>query len=187
MGLRASDEDRERVVGFLRAQQALGRLTLDELEERSAAAWAAVEVADLDALTADLPRAAVPAPAPVARRRLPWIPGRMGFSARWRAPVDRSAGMAGLLEYVVPPMHAYGYELAERTSARVVFDRSRTPGWVVLPCVLLFPFGLLALLVRTHERISVELVEREGETVFLVSGVAPLSVRKAFAELEDPD
>jgi hypothetical protein len=54
----------------------------------------------------------------------------------------------------------------------------------VFPCVLLFPFGLLTLLIRTHERITVELIEREGETVFLASGVAPLSVRKAFADLE---
>jgi hypothetical protein len=189
MGLRASDDDRERAVGFLRAQQALGRLTLDELEERSAAAWSAIEVADLDALVADLPAApaAPAAPPPPVARRLPRVPGRIGFSARWRAPVHRSSAMADLLEYVAPPMHAYGYEIVERTPSRLVFDHSRTPGWVIIPCVLLFPIGLLALLVRTHERVIVELVERGGETVFLASGVAPLSVRKAFAELEDPD
>jgi DUF1707 SHOCT-like domain len=185
MGLRASDEDRERTVDFLRAQQALGRLTLDELEERSAAAWGAVEVADLERLTADLPRQPAPAPAPVAPRRGPRAPGRLGFSAPWRAPGDQASAMTELLEHVAPPMHAYGYELVERTPARLVFDRSRTPAWVVFPCVLLFPFGLLTLLIRTHERITVELIEREGETVFLASGVAPLSVRKAFAELED--
>src|SRR4051794_5026196 len=130
MGLRASDEDRERTVAFLRTQQAAGRLTVEELEERSAAAWAAVEVADLDRLMADLPRApAAPVQAPLARRRGPRMPGRMGFSARWRAPVARASGMADLLEHVAPPMHAYGYELVERDATRLVFDRSRTPGW----------------------------------------------------------
>jgi hypothetical protein len=188
MGLRASDNDRERVVDFLRAQQALGRLTLDELEERSAAAWAAVEVADLDHLMADLPSAALPGPpqsvAVAPRRGAPWFPGWRPFSVRWRVRARPNAVMADLLEDVAPPMLAYGFEISERSPDRVVFDYPRTPGWVILPCVFLFPVGLLALLIRTHDRVTVELAERGGETVLIAHGMAPLSVRKAFAELE---
>jgi hypothetical protein len=188
MGLRASDEERERVVGFLRAQQALGRLTLDELEERSAAAWAAVEVADLDRLMADLPRTPVPGPPPAVavrpRPRAPWFPGWRNFSVRWRVRARPNAVMADLLEDVAPPMLAYGFKIEERTPDRVVFTYPRTPGWVILPCVFLFPFGLLALLIRTHDRVTVELADRGGETVLIAHGLAPLSVRKAFAELE---
>jgi hypothetical protein len=187
MGLRASDDDRERAVEFLRHQQALGRLTVDELEERSAAAWAAVEVADLDRLMADLPAqpAAPPVAAPLTRRRrAPRVPGWLRFSARWNAPIQPDVAMGDLLEHVVPPMLAYGFEITERTPERLVFDYSRTPAWVVVPCVFLFPFGLLALLIKTHNRVTVELADRRGETLLVAHGVAPLSVRRAFAELE---
>jgi hypothetical protein len=186
MGLRASDEERERTVDFLRSQQAAGRLTLDELEERSAAAWAAVEVADLEALTADLPRSPAPAPRVEAARprSQPWLPGARGFSARWHTRARRAAVMDDFIRDVAPRMTAYGYDIVERTPDRVVFDLVRTPAWVVIPCVFLFPIGLFALLVKTHDRVTVDLLERGGETVLVAHGIAPLSVRRAFAELE---
>ena len=187
MGLRASDEERERTVDFLRSQQAAGRLTLDELEERSAAAWAAVEVADLDALTADLPRPQAPPPVRVEAARprsQPWLPGTRGFGARWHTRAPRAAVMDDLIRDVAPRMTAYGYDIVERTPDRVVFDLVRTPGWVIIPCVFLFPIGLFALLVKTHDRVTVDLLERGGETILVAHGIAPLSVRRAFAELE---
>ena len=183
MGLRASDEERERTVALLRGQQALGRLTLEELEERSAAAWAAVEVTELQALMADLPRSEVARPVPPARKP-PRVPGRIPFRARWRAAVRPAKAMAELIEHVAPALHGYGYVLHERTPDRALFVRRRTPGWVPFVCVLLFPVGLLALMVKTDERITVELVEQGGETLFIATGTAPLRVRRAFAVLE---
>ena len=53
--LRASDLDRERVVEFLKAHYAAGRLQPDELAWRSDAAYRAVAVSELDWLTSDLP------------------------------------------------------------------------------------------------------------------------------------
>lgn len=53
--IRASDDDRERVVGVLREHTAQGRLTLDEFEERMTAAYAAKTWDDLRQLTRDLP------------------------------------------------------------------------------------------------------------------------------------
>jgi hypothetical protein len=185
MGLRASDEDRERTVAYLRTQQAAGRLTVDELEERSAAAFAAVDVGDLAALLADLPAPpAGPPPAAAPARKPPRIPGRIGFSARWQAPTRASVAMAELLAHVAPPMQAYGYDLTERTELRVVFERVRTPTWVVIPCVLLFPIGLFTLLIRNRERVVIELAERGDGTLLVAHGTAPLAVRKAFAGLE---
>jgi hypothetical protein len=184
MALRASDEDRERTVELLRAQQALGRLSVDELEERSAAALAAVHVSDLAPLTADLPVTTRAAPPDARRGRLPRIPGRMSFSGRWSAPVAADEAMADLMIHIAPALTAYGYDLVERTGTRVVFQRRTTPLWVIFPCVFLFPIGLVALLARREERIAIDLVERGGETVMVTQGVAPLPVRKAFAELE---
>jgi hypothetical protein len=76
--LRASDAEREDVVAHLREQAAEGRLTVDELDERSERAYAARTVGELAELVADLPPpararppaappAAVPSPSPSVR------------------------------------------------------------------------------------------------------------------------
>jgi hypothetical protein len=53
--IRASDVDREAVVATLREAYTAGRLTLDEFDERMAAAYAGKTWGDLRALTEDLP------------------------------------------------------------------------------------------------------------------------------------
>jgi uncharacterized protein DUF1707 len=73
--IRASDVDREAVVATLREAYTAGRLTLDEFDERMAAAYASKTWGDLRELTVDLPiqpalgtdipgRGPVPAPSP---------------------------------------------------------------------------------------------------------------------------
>lgn len=56
--VRASDEERERTAERLREHTAAGRLDVDELAERLAAAYGARTRVELDALLADLPRSA---------------------------------------------------------------------------------------------------------------------------------
>ena len=63
-GWLASNADRERAVGVLRAGFTEGRLSQEELDDRVARAYAARTYSDLWALTADLP--AGPYPYPVA-------------------------------------------------------------------------------------------------------------------------
>ena len=53
--IRASDVDREAVVATLREAYTAGRLTLDEFDERMAAAYAGKTWGELRVLTADLP------------------------------------------------------------------------------------------------------------------------------------
>jgi hypothetical protein len=53
--IRASDKERESVVDVLRDAFTEGRLTLDEFEERTSAAYASKTWADLRELTGDLP------------------------------------------------------------------------------------------------------------------------------------
>jgi hypothetical protein len=67
--VRASDLDRERVVEFLKAHYADGRLQHDELAWRTDAAYRAVGLSELDRLTADLPARV----APRRRRRFPLV------------------------------------------------------------------------------------------------------------------
>ncbi len=71
--MRAADEDRDRVVGFLNTAYSEGRLSKDEYDARLEAALSARTYADLDQLVTDLPGARavmVPRPGvvtPVAR------------------------------------------------------------------------------------------------------------------------
>ena len=65
--LRASDADRERAAERLRAAAGEGRLSADELEERLERAFGAQTEAELEPLTADLPRAPRPARRPGLR------------------------------------------------------------------------------------------------------------------------
>jgi hypothetical protein len=56
--------------------------------------------------------------------------------------------------------------------------------WTIAVAVLLFPFGLLALLYTEEARITIDLQASSDGTLVAASGVAPLAVRRAFAELE---
>ncbi|MFI6520584.1 DUF1707 domain-containing protein [Spirillospora sp. NPDC050679] len=69
--VRASDAEREAVVERLRIASVEGRLTFEELTERSEAAYVAVTRGDLERITADLPALGAPGarPAPVQVRR----------------------------------------------------------------------------------------------------------------------
>jgi hypothetical protein len=60
--LRASHQDRDRVVEMLRVAAGDGRLTAEELDQRLEAALTARTYADLAVLTTDLPAASAPVP-----------------------------------------------------------------------------------------------------------------------------
>ena len=91
LDLRVSDADRERVAERLRHAAGEGRLTIEELDERVEAAYAARTGADLVALTADLPHATASASLPAHRdggRARRWIVAIMGggsLRGRWLA------------------------------------------------------------------------------------------------------
>jgi hypothetical protein len=182
--IRASDAEREQTVTLLRAAVAEGRLSVEELDERTANAYAAATRGELERLVDDLPHELPEAPVDRTRKRPPRMPGRSGFSARWRAPAGAEAARADFMEYVAPPLNSFGYRLVERTAEGLVFERRLRPGWTVLPAIFLFPIGLVALLHSTTERVAIEFVERGDETAVIAQGVAPLAVRRAFAGLE---
>ena len=98
---RASDAERESAVAVLRSAAAEGRLGMDELDRRSAAAYAAATRGTLAELLRPAGRGdplVVKPPRP-ARRRPRW-PGRMAFDARWRYPGDPVAATADVVELV---------------------------------------------------------------------------------------
>jgi hypothetical protein len=84
--VRVSDDDRERVAAVLREAVGRGQLSLAEVDDRLRAVYAAVDRADLAAVTRDLPQA-VPtapvlrsAPRPAAARRSADVRRWLGLS-----------------------------------------------------------------------------------------------------------
>ena len=86
--LRASDAEREQLVGTLRDHAAEGRLTTDELEERTAAAYAATTRGQLVALRRDLPEPGPPPapPAEVVGERIGAVLSNTRQGGHWRVP-----------------------------------------------------------------------------------------------------
>jgi hypothetical protein len=78
--LRASDDERHRVAEALGDHAAAGRITLAELEDRVARAYAATTRAELATLTRDLP--ALSEPAGPERKASRWFLAIMGGSTR---------------------------------------------------------------------------------------------------------
>jgi hypothetical protein len=91
--MRASDADRDRVAAALREHCVQGRITLDELNERLEATYAARTVGALHEITADLPETDLyELPVPATRRAgmAPVRPGRVSL---------RHADMSGWQRY----------------------------------------------------------------------------------------
>jgi len=87
--LRVSDAERDATVRALGDHAAVGRLTLDELEERAGQALTAKTRGELTALTSDLPKqapadagGAAPAVVPRTRKPVRWMVAIMGGSHR---------------------------------------------------------------------------------------------------------
>jgi hypothetical protein len=82
--LRVSDAERDAVLRTLGDHAAVGRLTLDELEDRSGRALTAKTRGELATLTSDLPLEPGQASSPVPARRKPvrWMVAIMGGSHR---------------------------------------------------------------------------------------------------------
>jgi hypothetical protein len=186
--LRASDADRERTVQHLRDHALAGRLTVEELDERCARAYAAVTLSELAELVADLPSPAtqprlVPQPAPDVGP-----PGVRPFTYRWHSPIAPNDAMEAALSHIVPALHAQGYELIDRSDTRLGFVCSYRPGWTYVAAVLLLPFSLLVLLHRVEERVVIEIEPDPGRggTRTIIRGNAPQRVRRAFAQLLGP-
>ena len=59
---------------------------------------------------------------------------------------------------------AQGLTVMPATQDSVTISRKVTPGWVIVVCILLFPIGLLALLARKLETLSV-VAFQDGEAV----------------------
>ena len=97
--LRASDADRERVADVIRQAAGEGRLTMEELDERLDAVYAAKSYAELEPITRDLPQVpggAAPAPVPAGD------PQRFGAEPTSHGAFAIMGGFSRKGDWVVP-------------------------------------------------------------------------------------
>jgi hypothetical protein len=117
--LRASDADRDAVVATLSENYQAGRLTSEELEDRTGQALAARTFGDLQALTADLP-----GPVPSAPRPGPVPP----------APGDTDGCGPGRRLWFLMPVVLVGFVIL-RTG--LLFGGGHGGFWLIIPIVLI--------------------------------------------------
>jgi hypothetical protein len=166
--VRASDEDRERVVAALKEHCTAGRLTLEELPGRVERAYAAATLAELEELTRDLPGRQ---PGPAQREaagtqggKLPWMPGTAPFTETIEFDRPATEVETEALRAIAPRLARYGFSLVTSERRVLVFVRT-------------------GMMLRTH-RVQLTLHELDGDrTRMTVHGTAPLGIRRAFAQL----
>jgi hypothetical protein len=91
--MRASDADRDRVAGALREHCAQGRLTVEELNERLEATFAARTLGDLEQVTKDLPEEDLHYRPIAAHQRARPVPARRAGGGVYRTAL-RTMGTA---------------------------------------------------------------------------------------------
>ena len=133
-GLRASHTDREQVIGTLKAAFVQGRLTGDELGERTGQVYAARTYADLAEVTADIPAG-----------RPKNLPGR----DPWRA-----TKIAGWIEYAVilPGIFSLFGLKGPHDSETIL---------IVLPTAVYFSFWIVGGCLRASARSEKRFVEQQ--------------------------
>lgn len=79
-----------------------------------------------------------------------------------------------------------GYKLVSQTDVTLTYSRTYRPWPAILFAVILFPIGLLFLLITEEAAITaaVEDDEDTGGSALIVNGKGPKSVRRAFEAME---
>jgi hypothetical protein len=185
LSVRASDADRERVVGLLQGHLVAGRLTAHEFEERIEHAYGATTLDALQSLTGDLPGPRATAAAASTRRLV--LPGNRPFAVRFDSEKPPAVVISEAMRTLAPNLIAARYRLERSEPSRLVFRREHLPFWAIAVAILVPIFGLLALV--TAGRVSSEIVVSATDlgperTVVDVFGVASGRVRRAMLELD---
>ncbi|WP_424644189.1 DUF1707 and DUF4870 domain-containing protein [Embleya sp. AB8] len=152
--MRVSDADRERTIEHLKYAYGEGRLTVDEFEERVAAALAGKTRSDLETLLEDLlmPMAGPPPPVPMARPRpgpppLPWMLDRPPARPFEALRPGRERGWSAVAHWSGFCAPVVGPYLIRRTvGSRSKFVRANASSALNFQLTCLFSFVLTPIL-----------------------------------------
>lgn len=108
---------------------------------------------------------------------------RVAINERLVWPEDVSRALPRIIEAVAPDLTGAGYRIDAQSDRAIIFSLQYRPGWTVVVAILLFPIGLLALLVRNGVSLSVTLTPRSEETDVSVSGSGTPLAEEVFEDL----
>jgi hypothetical protein len=165
---RASDSDRSAIQAQLRAHCLAGRLSVDELEQRVAAAMRAETISELQGLVADLPEVSPPRGAQAGASMSLGLPGVRPFIRQVVAPTGAARTRQAALDTLAPALARMRFELLEQSASGLVFERVSRNGWFSVK----------------RERVAIGLQELDADqTLMVIHGRATRAVRKQFAAL----
>jgi hypothetical protein len=87
--------------------------------------------------------------------RLAWRERRVDFLDRRHVGAEVDEAKDRLFDLVVPGLVHNGFRTAADGGHTTILERRFFPAWTILLAVLLFPLGLLALLARGRETITI--------------------------------
>jgi Domain of unknown function (DUF1707) len=171
--VRASNAERERVAELLADHWREGRLDLETFDARTARAYSAETVQDLEALVADLPGPFPIAPPPPPRRRrrrrrLWRLPGLLPFEEEVVLRGAREHTYDEAMRQIAPKLSHAGYGLVHTERPDMLRFSHQTH----------FLDVEKAITITFHD-------EPGGGTRVIAFGEAPRSVRMAFATMSD--
>jgi hypothetical protein len=100
-----------------------------------------------------------------------------------RLPFEPQEAMARVSAQAIPLMQYWGYHVAAQSPVGLTFTRTYRPMWLVLPCVFLFPIGLLFLLYTKTVDISFTFVSAETGAETSVAGAGPPDVKERIDDI----
>lgn len=158
---RASDRDRNQTGAELRVHCVDGRITFEELERRLGRTMSARTIDELAAVMSDLPPISTPAERVDGSERVRvGPPGIRPFTRRIVVPAQVQRTRAVALDTLAPSLNRLNYELKHQSPTGLEFQRT------------------------AKERIVVSLEEQgPNETLMIVHGRAPRTIRRTFAKL----
>ena len=159
---RVSDAERDRVARQLRDHCAVGRITIDELDERLEVAYRASTREELALATFDLPPGEDAPQSERPKRRFFW-PGVAAFHEERHLSAPCQASYTAALKEVTPRMGMQGFHIIEDLWPRRLRFVSDSGLFIT---VMFHPAS-------------------DGGTDVSAFGHAPRAVRKAFATLRD--
>jgi hypothetical protein len=105
------------------------------------------------------------------RGRNTWLEG----SAELPWPPEESAGQ--VIALINPRLQRLRYRLTSQSPGALVFSKTYRPVWLAIPCILLFPLGLLSLLYSRSIDIAFSLQPQANGTHVVFSGHGPPGLR----------
>jgi hypothetical protein len=104
-------------------------------------------------------------------------------SLDFNLPEEPAPTLERLHEQITPVMHEAKYQATERSSSALRYSRAYHPAWTIVLAVLLFPIGLVFLLIKSEDELIFNVGALDQGSRVTVSGKVGRKTRERVVEL----